>query len=335
MTQRMAVALLFAMSCWAAVSQPNAVTNSGQANEQQSAYAPPVKAEVLHLIVVDEAEARNGEIAHADLKQMAKIYTDLGDLYARLGMYLKAEDAMKLAVADLRNGPRDELAEETEHLAVLLSSMGSTRRAERDYMQALQIRKSLGDSAGIALAEADVAGFYNAQKKFKKSEDYARRAFEVIGDRPDVSMQDRVAVRWALGNALIGLKNCAPGIAILKESVELGRNRFGEGTRQAAYAEYELGSGYWHCGDRELAAEWLKRGTTGMKDELGWPRTIYLNAMSEYAQFLRENGQPEEAASAEAVVHQGQSVVDVQALAGRSEGFQSEAAQKQVPWTAP
>ena len=62
----------------------------------------------------------------------------------------------------------------------------------------------------------------------------------------------------------------------------------------------------------------MARGTARMKVDLGWGHAVYINVMSDYAQFLRERGQLEAAAVAQREVRQAQSVVDVRSLAGRS-----------------
>ena len=60
-----------------------------------------------------------------------------------------------------------------------------------------------------------------------------------------------------------------------------------------------------------------------MKADFGWDRSLYLNAMRQYARFLRESGQLEAAVNAEAVVNQADAVVDARTLTGMTEGFRS------------
>ena len=316
--------LLSAVAGMAAVSQSRAATGPQQTtNARQSQPAQLDKPELLREIARYEAAARSGEAAHSDPGRMAKTYAALGSLYANAGMGLKAEDAMRRAITLMKDGLQGELADEIGQLSVLHVAMGRWGEAERDEMKAMQVRQAQGDPLGIALTEDDLAGLYNEGRKFKKALHYAQKAFAVLADRPDVSVEDRIAVRQTLGFALTGLRSCEQGISLLKDALGLSRTSFEADQMKLGYAEYVLGFGYWHCGNQDQAAIWMEHGTTHMKADFGWYRAIYVNAMNQYARFLRESGQQEAAVAAEAVVRQAASVVDVSALTGRAEGFRS------------
>lgn len=314
--------LLSAMAGITAISQ-----SQGAPKAQQGAGSSPQadlwqnKAQVLRLIDLNEAEAREGEATHADHERLAMNYSELGALYMDAGMSLKAEDAFRRAIALLKGGPQDRLIDEMEHLAVLQLSMGETRQAERNAMKALQLRQTLKDPVGIALAESAIAGIYDVESKFTKARDHAKKAYDVLADRSDVNVPDRVGVWHALGFALTGLQDCDRGIKVLKDALEMAKRDPGVGDASIGFSEYVLGIGYWHCRDRESAAAWLQHGTTDMRAEFGWSHAGYVNAMRQYALFLRQSGQLEQAVSAEAVVHQAESVVDVSSLAGRTVGL--------------
>jgi tetratricopeptide (TPR) repeat protein len=290
---------------------------------QASSPQPPTwlqdKAEVLRVIDLDEAEVRKGEASLADRMPLAATYSELGVLYVDAGMGLKAEDAFRRAIALLKHGPQDQLANELEQLAVLQSGMGEYREAKKNEIQALAIRQTLADPVDIALSESAIAGIYDDERKFAKARDYAEKAYDVLADRSDVGVQDRIEVWHTLGFALTGLHDCDRGIGVLKDALEMARSSPGWGDASLGYSEYMLGFGYWRCRDRDNADVWLQRGTTELKAEFGRSHATYVGAMKQYALFLRQNGQFQEAASAEAVVHQAESVVDASTLAGRTE----------------
>jgi tetratricopeptide (TPR) repeat protein len=281
------------------------------------------KPEVLRLIALNESVARDGESAHADCKRMAMIYSNLGILYADVGMSLKAEDAFRQAIALLRDGPQDQLADVTEQMAALHLAMNKVPEAEKEEIGAFKIRQAVGDPVGIALAESTLAGLYDEERKFAKAADYAGKAYDVLANRQDVSALDRIGVRHTLGFALTGMRDCDRGIEVLKEGLDLAKTTPGIEPTSVGYGEYVLGYGYWHCGDRDHASLWMERGTTDMRAEFGWGHAIYVNAMKQYARFLRESGRQDAAVSAEAVVNQAESVVDAGALTGRTEGFRA------------
>lgn len=309
-----------------AVAGATAFGQSQQATapEPQAASPQPAdwlqdKADVLRQINLHEAEARRGEATNGDRKRLGMNYSELGVLYLDAGMGLKAEDAFRRAIVLLEDGPQDRLADEIEQLAVLQVAMGEMRQAEKNEKKALQIRQTLADPVDIALSESAIAGIYDVERKFTKARDYAEKAYDALAGRSDVSAPDRIGVWHTLGFALTGLHDCDRGIRVLKEAVELAKGNPSRGDASVGYSEYLLGLGYWHCRDRDDADVWLQRGTTELRAEFGWNHAMYVNAMKQYALFLRQDGQSQEAASAEAVVHQAESVVDASTLAGRTE----------------
>ncbi len=316
--------LLSAVACMPAASQSSvpAATEQKTGSEQTADWHFD-KPEVLRLIALNEAAAQDGEATHADRKRLVIIYSNLGVLYTDAGMLLKSENAIRRAIVLLANGPQDQLADEIGQLAVLHMAMDQVRQAERGELQALQIREGVADPVGIALAESDLASLYGLERKFPKALDYSERAYDVLADRQDVGLPNRIGVRQTLGFALTSMRNCDRGIEVLKDALDLAKSSPGPGSLSVGCSEYVLGVGYWHCSDRDHAAEWLERGTTDMRAEYGWAHAMYVNAMKQYARFLRANGQRGAAASAEAVVHQAESVVDVNALTGRAQGFRS------------
>jgi len=307
-----------------AAAQSNATTAQQQAPSTVTSLASQMGAQELSLRIASyEGAIRSGEAQHADHGSMAKLYAGLGNLYASAGLYLKAEDAIKRAIADLKDGPRADLANEFGQLAIVHVELEKTKEAERDELEALRVREALGDPVHLALTWTDLAGLYSIQHKFDKAAEYAQKAYDAESNLAGISADDRVAVRQTLGFALTGNKNCERGIPILKDALDLAKQNFGDLGQPVGYSEYLLGFGYWHCGDEGHAAEWLRRGTTDMRADYGWNRTLYVNAMSQYARFLRTTGRLEEAASAVEVVKQADAIVDARSMTGMAQGFRS------------
>ena len=316
--------LTLALTGTIASGQQNTASGATQSSSSsQSTAADRQSSELLDAIAAEEAAARSNKASHANSVHSAEIYVALGNHYANAGMNLKAEDAMRRATALLKNGPPEKLAKEFGQLAVLHMEMGKARDAERDEIQALRSREAAGDPVGIALTWSEMSRMDNKERKSKEAIDYGQRAFNVLANRPDVSVDDRIAVRQSLGYALTAIRNCEQGIPMLKDALELSIASFSTDDPKQGLAEYELGFGYWQCGDRIHAAEWFERGTTNMQASSGWNRTLYLDAMAQYARFLRADGELQEADSAEAVVNQAKAVVDARTLGGTTEGFRS------------
>jgi tetratricopeptide (TPR) repeat protein len=313
------------LSAIAGVTGPS---QSSQASAPEQRVGPalkadwhPDKSEVLRLIALNEAAARDGETNHADRKRLIMIYSNLGILYEDAGMFLKAVYAIRQTITLLENGPQDQLANEIQQLAVLYVVMNKRREAEKEEMLELQIRETLADPLGIALNQIVLAALYDTEGKFAKAADYAQKAYDVMADRADVGALDRIGVRHSLGFALTAMRNCDRGINVLKDALELAKNSPGVGITSIGYSEYVLGIGYWHCSDRDHASAWLDRGTTDMRAEFGMDHVRYVRAMQQYAHFLRQTGQHDAAISVEAIVNQAESVVDVSTLTARPNGL--------------
>jgi hypothetical protein len=79
---------------------------------------------------------------------------------------------------------------------------------------------------------------------------------------------------------------------------------------------FQLGYTYWRDGEIVDAARWLERGTALMKVELGWGHPVYINALRDYAKFLRQHGTTESALAVEREIHQADAKVDVNSMTG-------------------
>ena len=281
----------------------------------------PDKPELLRRIALYEAAERSAERAHPGMESMVRIYSNLAALYEDACMYSRSEEVMHREIAMLRSGPQDELADAIGHLAVLHIAMGEMRQAEKDDFEALRIRESMGDPVGVALTWTGLADVDIKQRHYKQALDYAQRAMAVLAENPKVDVADRIVVRQTLAYALCGLKECGQAIPILKDAIEMEKSSYGADSLM-------VGTGYLSSrihilanGDMEDAAELMARGTARMKVDLGWGHTIYLNAMTQYARFLRQRGQKEAAATAEREIKMANAVVDARSLTTSSSAF--------------
>jgi tetratricopeptide (TPR) repeat protein len=102
----------------------------------------PNRPELLHLIGLYEAAT-----AHWQDPKLADVYLHLGGIYQEVAMYLKAEDALNRAVALLRDGPSDKLADGLDHLAWLHAAMSNFRKAGQEAHVALDLRQKEGNPA--------------------------------------------------------------------------------------------------------------------------------------------------------------------------------------------
>jgi hypothetical protein len=64
----------------------------------------------------------------------------------------------------------------------------------------------------------------------------------------------------------------------------------------------------------DLASKYMEHGTGIMKEQLGWGHPTYLNALMQYARFLREDRRVEDAEAVERQIRLADAVVDVHSI---------------------
>jgi tetratricopeptide (TPR) repeat protein len=300
------------------------VLYAAQVHAQPPAAAPnnvdasmPAKVELLRRIDLYEAALRKPGINRLDDASLAQVYASLGNCYLDVAMYLKAEGAMHHAIALMRHGPQPALADEIGQLAVLHLVMGDLKHAEKGQMEALAIREQIGDPVSLALTWKDLASLYIWQRQFSKALDYARRAMPVLASNPAVQAGDRIAIRQTLASALCDMRQCDRAIPLLQQALSLASDNFGADSLAVGVDTYLLGYTYWQNGQMDEAADYMQRGVERMKQDWDWGYTLYINAVAQYAKFLRKRGQAESAALEERELRHMTETVDARSFAGR------------------
>lgn len=274
--------------------------------------------ELLRQIAIYEEAARKGEAAHASDGYLAKVYVGLASMYADLAMYPRAEEAMLRGIALLRRDPAakpGELASAIDDQAMLHVTMGDLDKGEKEGQEALKIRLKEGDRVAIGASYRQLAALYLKRREFKKAVEYGQRAIDSIGEDPKVSADDWVAVRYTVARALDESGSYGRAIPLLQQGIEQAKVSFGANSLPVGMGCYQLGVAYWHDGDTVQAAKWLERGIGLMKVELSWGHPTYINALREYAKFLRQHGTEEAALAVEREIHQADAKVDVSTMA--------------------
>jgi tetratricopeptide (TPR) repeat protein len=269
---------------------------------------------LLRYVDVQENAIRNAQAYHLDKHALARLYLILGGAYRDLCIYGKAEAAMRHSIELLRDEPEDQLASAYESLALLHDIMGDSHQAEKNYLDELRIRQSIGDSAGISLAWKDLAYHYLLECKYAKSLYYSTKAMALLGSNPNVPVKERIAVHQTFAYALCANHHCGEAIPLFRDSLNTAKEIFGPDSFEAGITEYALGYGEWKTGNVENAGHDMQIGLERMKNQMGWGHALYLNAIEQYVQFLRHSGQMKAAEDAEREVQITQSVVDVRTL---------------------
>jgi tetratricopeptide (TPR) repeat protein len=276
----------------------------------------PNRAELRSRIAMYEATARKAESDHASDVSVAKLYSSLAVLYDVAAMYGQSEAAFEHAISLLRHDPKssDQLAENIDCLGSLHALMGKQRQAEKEELEALKLRQSLGDSLEIARSWNSLSGLYLREGKYATARDFAQRALDEFVVNTQANVADRISSRLNVSTALCFTKDCPSAIPLLKDAVDLAKATYRPNDSYIGIGDFLLGYAYWKAGEQSGAAEYMKQGTAIMKEKLGGEHPTYLKAMSAYARFLRDTRRIEDAESVEREIRMAEAVVDVHSI---------------------
>jgi tetratricopeptide (TPR) repeat protein len=255
----------------------------------------PSRTELIREIDVNEKALKAAESAHAAKLDLVRIYDNLGGLYVDAVLYLKAEDVMQRSV------------------------MGDSAKAEKELLRAIRIRETIPDPIALNLTRGDLADVYLKQHKYAKAIGPAQQAVETLAATPATDPAKLIAAQQRLALALCGMHQCDQAVQIFRDATAMATHSYGPDSLTAGIATYQLGYFYWKDGNFDAAADAMRRGTTRMRMDMGWGHAVYLNAMAQYAKFLRERGHLEEASKAESEVRKATSTVDVRTFTARAE----------------
>lgn len=293
------------------------IPSSAQAPSPEPRF--PSRTELIREIDVCETMLQSAQSAHATNQALAKIYGNLGALYADAALYLKSEDAIQHAVTLLHDGPKERLADEISNLAMLHNVMGDSARAEKEQLQAIHLREAMPDPVGLALARKDLAGVYLKQRKFKKAVEPAQQAVNTLIANPQKDPVQLISAQQRLALALCGIHQCDQAVSVFRNATDLAQTAYGPDSIMVGITVYYLGYFQWKNGNMDAAADAMRRGTDRMRLDMGWGHSIYVSAMAHYAQFLRERGLTDAATAVEREVRNATSTVDVRTFTARSE----------------
>ncbi len=289
---------------------------------QQSLTEIPSREEILRQIAMCEASIKEAESAHANDEVMAKMYSRLASLEVNAARYGESEAAFEHTISLLRRNPgsSQQLAEELASLGWVHVEMGKMRQAESEELEALKLREGVGDSLEIARSWNSLAAVYLRWRKYAAARDFARRAVDEFAVNQRADVVDKVSSQFGLSMALCSMKDCASAISLLKEGIGIANATFQPKDFPLGVGYFLLGFAYWQSGNLSEAGRFMEQGTAIMKEQLGWGHPAYLNALRQYALFLRKSQRPEEAKTVEHEIRQAEAVVDVHSIQTRAGG---------------
>jgi tetratricopeptide (TPR) repeat protein len=281
-----------------------------------TANASAFKQQLTRRIALQMAAVRQAEAAHVTNVELSRIYGQLGLLYQDAAQWEQSEAALEHAVALLRpaSEPAEDLAGALSQLGNLHILMGKLRESEKEDLEALKLRQSLGDQLQIARSLDDLSALFLMQHKFEKARDFGQQAMAEFVANGRATALDRISARFTLSRALCSIKDCASAIPLLKAALDEAKATLQPDDFPIGLGYFLLGYAYWKSGDMSRANEYMEQGTILMNAQLGWGHPAYLKALQCYAEFLHQNRNVEAANAVERRIRQAEAVVDVHSL---------------------
>jgi serine/threonine protein kinase/Tfp pilus assembly protein PilF len=233
----------------------------------------------------------------------AEIFTIIGRMYRRIGMYDKAQLLLERALASGRAafGPEHaSVAQTLTDLGALAAEKGDYKTAAASLESALTIRRRLygNENTNVADTLAELGRIYQDQGLNTRAEPLHREALairrKVLGDahgETAVSLSDLASV-LRLNGDLDGAE------ALLRQSLEIHRKTRGEAHAMTATTLHDLGLILGAKGDRTAAESTFRHAMDVHRKALGENHPLVAVTLNSLSRVLREEGRYDEAADA-------------------------------------
>ena len=233
----------------------------------------------------------------------AEIFTVMGRIYRRHGVFLKAQQFLEQALVSGRKvfGPEHvRVAQTLNDLGVLQTETGDYGAAERNLAEALEIRRKLlgPEHADVAITLVELGRVYQDRGFNQRAEPLLRESLairrKVLGDghRETAVSLNAVASVLRLNGDLEGAES------FQQRSLELNRETRGENHPNTGTSFHDLGLIAVAKGDY-ASAEWLfRQGLERQRKSLGDRHPIVAISLNGLSRALVAQGRYDEAAAA-------------------------------------
>ena len=233
----------------------------------------------------------------------AEIFTIIGRMYRRIGLYDKAQQLLERALASGRAafGPNHaSVAQTLQDLGALAAEKGDYRAAAANLEEALTIRRRIygAEHAEVADTLAELGRIYQDQGLNARAEPLHREALAIrrklLGERSGeagTSMSDLASV-LRLNGDLDGAE------ALLRQSLEINRTARGETHAMTATTLHDTALIAASKGDRAGAESTFRSVMEMHRRALGENHPLVAVTLNSLSRVLRDQGRYDEAAAA-------------------------------------
>ena len=251
-----------------------------------------------------DASAARVEKELADLPDaQAEIFTVIGRMYRRLGMYDRAQELLERALVSGRAafGPQHpSVAQTLNDLGGLAAEKGDYQAAAASLESALNVRRALYGQQDTAVADtlAELGRIYQDQGLNAQAEPLHREALAIrralLGDghgETAVSLSD-VASVLRLNGDLAGAE------ALLRQSLDVHRRTRGDSHAVTATTLHDVALVTAAQGDRAAAETLLRQAMDIHRKALGDHHPLVAVTLNSLSRVVRDQGRLDEAAAA-------------------------------------
>ena len=233
----------------------------------------------------------------------AEIFTLIGRMYRRIGLYDKAQQLLERALASGRaafGSDHASVAETLNDLGALAAEKGDYRAAAANLEEALTIRRRLygGEHRDVADTLAELGRIYQDQGLNARAEPLHREALAIrtklLGERSGeagTSMSDLASV-LRLNGDLAGAE------ALLRQSLEINRATRGETHAMTATTLHDAALLAAAKGDRVVAESMFRTVMDTHRKALGETHPLVAVTLNSLSRVLRDQGRHDKAAAA-------------------------------------
>jgi serine/threonine protein kinase/Tfp pilus assembly protein PilF len=252
--------------------------------------------------LLDAASARV-EQELVDLPEaQAEIFTVIGRMYRRLGMYDKAQHLLERALASGRAafGPEHpSVAQTLNDLGGLAAEKGDYKMAAESLEAALSVRRAIYGPAHTNVADtlAELGRIYQDQGLNARAEPIHREALAIrrnaLGDE-----HGETAVSYSDLASVLRLNGDLDGAeALLRQSLDVNRKTRGEGHAMTATTMHDAALVTAARGDRGAAERSFRTVMDIHRKALGDSHPLVAVTLNSLSRVLRDQGRHDEAAA--------------------------------------
>jgi tetratricopeptide (TPR) repeat protein len=245
--------------------------------------------------ILDKTAERVGQDLKTEPEVEAELRSTIGEVYAELGEYAKAESMFRRALA-IR---RQDFARQRESIVGLLNSLGGTlteqdklAEAEPMFEEALAIERQTAGNSSVNVA-GSLNGLANVrlhQGRMDEAARLEREAIAIFRNLPKAATEELANSLGALATMLMGQGKLDKAEATFREALELQRKLFGDDHPATAESRSIL-AGVLLLQDKLADAETMERKTLeSQRKMLGDKHPALATSLSVLAGILQREG---------------------------------------------